>query len=143
MRRSEALAALSRDHHHALGIAAALRRADPDRAGEVAARFVEFLSRHELSHFALEESVLLPAVPDEDRGRALVQRVLDDHAYLRGTWRGVRDADDPPEVEFLHAVGARLRDQVRMEERELFPYLEDSLETATLLEIGARLSTSG
>lgn len=139
MRRSEALAPLSRDHHHALVIASALQRADSDRLEEVAARFVEFLSAHELSHFALEESVLLPAVPDEDRGRALVARVLADHAYLRGAWRRLRDADDPPDLELLRAVGARLHDHVRTEERELFPYLEESLDQATLAEIGARL----
>jgi len=139
MRRSEALAPLSRDHHHALVIATALERADPDRAGEVAARFVEFLSHHELSHFALEESVLLPVVPGEDTGRALVERLLADHAYLRGAWQRLRDSHDPPDLEFLRAVGARLRDHVRMEERELFPYLEQSLDPGTLDEVGARL----
>jgi hypothetical protein len=116
-----------------------LQRADQGRADQVAGHFVEFLSRYELTHFALEESVLLPAVPHEDRGRALVNRVLDDHAYLRGAWQRLRDADEPPEPEFLHAVGARLHDHVRMEERELFPYLEESLEAATLAEIGSRL----
>jgi hemerythrin-like domain-containing protein len=139
MRRSEALAPLSRDHHRALVIAADLQRAEPDRAGDVAARFVEFLAGHELSHFALEESVLLPGVPDNDIGRGLVKRVLDDHTDLRRAWQRLRDAEDPPAVELLHAVGARLRDHVRMEERELFPYLEQSLDPATLAELGARL----
>lgn len=138
MRRSEALAPLSRDHHHALVIATALQRADQQRAGEVAARFAEFLSHHELSHFALEESVLLPAVPDE-AGRVLAERVLDDHAYLRAAWQRLRDQGAHPDLDFLHAVGRRLRDHVRMEERELFPYLEESLDTAALAELGARL----
>jgi hypothetical protein len=139
MRRSEALAPLSRDHHHALVIATALKRADPDRAREVARRFVDFLSAHELSHFALEESVLLPAVPEEDVSRSLVERVLADHAYLRGAWQRLRDSGDPPDLSFLHAVGLRLRDHVWMEERELFRYLEESLDPAALAEVGARL----
>jgi hypothetical protein len=51
-----------RDHHHALLIAVALERADRDRAPEAAERFVDFLAAHELAHFALEGSVVLPAV---------------------------------------------------------------------------------
>jgi hypothetical protein len=90
MRRSEALAPLSRDHHHALVIAAALERADRDGAQEAAERFVDFLAAHELAHFALEESVVLPAVPDEETGRTLVERVLNDHAYLRGACERIR-----------------------------------------------------
>jgi len=140
VRRSQALAPLSRDDHVALVVAAELRRADHDGLEAAAARFLDFLADHELSHFALEEPVLLPAVPDGDVGRRLAQRVLDDHAYLRGALERVRRSDAAWDLEFLHAVGARLRDHVRMEERELFPYLERTLDAATLDEIGARLA---
>jgi hemerythrin-like domain-containing protein len=143
MRRSEALAPLSRDHHHALVIAAALERADRDRAREAAARFVDFLAAHELAHFALEESLLLPAVRDEETGRTLVERVVKDHAYLRGACERIRCSQVAPDVSFLHTVGARLREHVRVEERELFPLLEESLEPATLEEIGTRLRADG
>jgi hypothetical protein len=139
MRRSQALAPLSRDHHYALVIATALERADRGSAREVAARFVDFLSGHELSHFAVEESLLLPVVPDDELGRALVERVLDDHAYLRGAWQRLRKGDGPLDVEFMRTTGARLREHIRMEERELFPRLEHSLDPVTLDEIGARL----
>jgi hemerythrin-like domain-containing protein len=40
-------------------------------------------------------------------------------------------------------VGGRLREHVRVEERELFPLLEESLEPATLEEIGTRLRADG
>jgi hypothetical protein len=43
-------------------------------------------------------------------------------------------------VEFVHEVGARLRAHVRMEERELFPYLEGALAATTLQKLGAQLS---
>jgi ketosteroid isomerase-like protein len=140
MKRSEALAPLSRDHHVALVVAAVLERADREGIDAAAARFVEFLTAHELSHFAQEEALLLPAVGDDDTGRALVARVLDDHAYLRDALERLRRADAPKDLGFVHEVGARLRAHVRMEEREFFPYLERTLDPAALEEIGSRLA---
>jgi hypothetical protein len=131
---------LSRDHHVALVVAASLQRADRDGLEAAARRFVDFLNGHELSHLVLEESVLLPAVPDDATGPGLARRVLDDHTYLRAALERLRRAHEPPDLEFLHDVGARLRDHVRMEERELFPYLERTLDPAALEEIGARLA---
>jgi hypothetical protein len=66
MKRSPALAPLSRDHHTALVVARDLTRASEADAGAVAERFVRFLSGHELAHFALEEALLLPDQPGVD-----------------------------------------------------------------------------
>ncbi len=142
MRRSEALAPLSRDHHHALVVARELARATPENTVPVAHRFVDFLEAHELAHFALEESVLLPAVPDEEPGPELARRVLDDHAFLRDALRRLRHSDPEPEGQYLHELGRRLRAHVQMEERELFPYLEALLSESALEEIGSRLRAS-
>jgi len=139
MKRSEALAALSRDHHLALVVAMRLSRSGENDAAQVAERFLRFLAEHELGHFGLEESVLLPAVPETERGRALVKRVIEDHEYLRDAGRRVRRAGDAPSIVFLHDVGSRLRAHVQMEERELFPYLEASLDRSELEDIGAKL----
>jgi ketosteroid isomerase-like protein/hemerythrin-like domain-containing protein len=140
MRRSEALAPLSRDHHVALVVAAALQRAGQDDLEAAVARFVEFLTGHELSHFAVEEAVLLPAVPDDDTGQALAARVLEDHAFLRDALKRLRHSPVAADLDLVHAVGVRLREHVRMEERELFPYLERLLDPATLDDIGSRLA---
>lgn len=140
MKRSPALAQLSRDHHVALVVARQLARADADDAAEAAARFVDFLAGHELAHFALEEAVLLPAVPDEPRGRALARQTLEDHDELRLAAQRLAGATQPPSADDLHAVGQRLRAHVQMEERELFPLLEESLDPAALDELGARLA---
>jgi len=139
MRRSEALAPLSRDHHHALVIARDLARATPEDAAAVARRFVEFLKRHELAHFALEESILLPAVGEQEPGPALAQRVRADHSFLREAMRALADGDQAPGAERLHRVGARLREHVQMEERELFPHLERRLDDPALEAVGTRL----
>jgi len=140
MKRSAALASLSRDHHTALVVARELSRAGPEHAEVAASRFVRFLAVHELAHFALEESVLLPALPDEPQAQVFAARVHEDHDYLRAALRRLQDSPQAASVEFLHALGARLRTHVQMEERELFPYLEDSLDSATLEQIGVRLA---
>jgi hemerythrin-like domain-containing protein len=140
MRRSPALASLSRDHHVALVVARELIRARPDQAEAARSRFVQFLAEHELAHFAIEESVLLPALPNDGPARSLAARVRDDHEYLRAAMRRLRSARQPTVLGSLHEVGARLRAHVQMEEHELFPLIEQSLESAALKRIGAELA---
>lgn len=43
-------------------------------------------------------------------------------------------------MEFVRSLGAQLRAHVQMEERELFLYLEESLDRESLDRIGARLN---
>jgi hemerythrin-like domain-containing protein len=140
MKRHPALAPLSRDHHKALVIAMTLERAGAEGAREAAERYVDFLGMHEVGHFALEEAVLLPVVPAGEPGRSLVERVLDDHRWLREACARLERAREPPDPDRLHELGARLRAHVQLEERELFPYLERSLDEATLARVGERLA---
>jgi hemerythrin-like domain-containing protein len=140
MKRSEALAPLSRDHHVALVVARELSRAGDSDAASATERFVRFLARHELAHFALEESVLVPALPPGEHGAALGERLLEDHEFLREALRRLQASPAAGTVSFLHEVGERLRAHVRMEEQELFPYLEQSLDERALATIGAKLA---
>jgi hemerythrin-like domain-containing protein len=140
MKRSEALVGLSREHHHALRVAQELSRVEPAQALSGARRFVEFLARHEVGHFALEEAVLLPLLPNEAPGPALSQRVREDHEYLRDALARLQASPETATADLLHEIGARLRAHVRMEERELFPNLEGSLDAETLEDVGRRLS---
>ena len=140
MKRSEALAPLSRDHHVALVVARELSRAGDADAASATERFVRFLAGHELAHFALEESVLLPALPPGERGSALEVRLLEDHEFLRDALHRLQASPAAGTVSFLHEVGERLRAHVRMEEQELFPYLEESLDERALAAIGAKLA---
>lgn len=142
MRRSAALAPLSRDHHDALVIAMTLTRASDATAQSSAILFADFISEHEARHFALEESLLLPALPPGEQGRLLAERVLADHRYLRDAAEQLRLGSSQPTVEQLHSLGGRLRAHVQLEERELFPYLEQSLDVTTLERIGADLEAA-
>lgn len=140
MQRSQALAQLSRDHHRALVVARCLTRATAADAAQAAGAFVEFLTRHELSHFALEEAVLLPVAGATDEGGRLGAQVRDEHARLRddlSRLQGRVASSDPAE---LQEIGKRLRAHVLLEERELFPYLEQTLSDAELAAVGAKLA---
>lgn len=127
MKRLPGLRPLSRDHHVALVAAQRLRRAG---AGEEAAArdaFLAFWREHGAKHFRVEEDVLLPAFAvhaDPDVG--CVARMLMDHVRIRAVARRLEEGGDPP-VETLQELGTMLERHVRLEEREVFPLIEDAL----------------
>ena len=134
MKRSAALAALSRDHHHALEAALRLKRADAGTLADAVSRFEEFFASRGAHHFDVEEEVLLPALPASDpEWSRLTARVLAEHADLRARGAAIGS------VEEAHELGARLTDHVRFEERELFELLEERLGEDGLRELATKL----
>lgn len=143
MKRSDALAPLSREHHVALEVALRLRRADDGDAAAARAAFLGFFTPEGEAHFRVEEDVLLPAIadvlPPDD---ADVARVRDDHADLRRLAADLaRNADTP--VSELRALGERLDGHVRHEERVLFPRIEAALDDERLARLEADLTAAG
>ncbi len=143
MKRSDALAPLSREHHVALEVALRLRRADTGDAAAARDGFLEFFASDGEAHFRAEEEILLPAVADvlpaEDPD---VARVLDEHAEIRRRATELaRDADPP--ARDLVALGDLLNGHVRHEERVLFPRIEAALGDADLALLAARLDEAG
>ena len=140
MKRSAALAGLSRDHHEALAVALRLRRSETLTAAEAAERFAEYFARRGERHFELEEAVLVPLFPSLPDGEALRERLLREHAALRK--RGAPVAAGQAPVDDLHRLGEALEAHVRFEERELFPLLERELSDADLAEVGKSLAAA-
>lgn len=138
MHRHPHLHGLSSDHHDALVLARELERAAEHwtRAdGEaLAARFARELE----PHFAIEESVLLPALRALGRS-ALVERVLADHARLRADIAAAATGD----AFALRSFAAKLTEHVRFEERELFPACERELALEVLEEVARRSPPPG
>jgi hemerythrin-like domain-containing protein len=138
MKRSAALAPLSRDHQHALDAALRLRRADPDTVVDAIAHFHRFFDRDGRRHFAIEEQLLLSALPADDPEWApCVARVRDDHNAIRagaGALADPREAHDP--VAAARALGERLSAHVRFEERTVFEMLEHRLAAPELARLG-------
>ena len=124
MKRSAALASLSRDHHQALVVAQRLRRATDATAMEARAAFLAYWTGHGRLHFRLEEELLFPAYAGHgDPHEPVVLRALGEHAMIRhraDTLAAATSADPGA----LALLGADLAAHVRLEEREVFPLIE-------------------
>jgi hemerythrin superfamily protein len=110
-------------------------RATEDDAASAIRRFVEFFETDGADHFAIEEELILPAALEDERGRELAERILEDHRAIRAAAEELASGAQPG-LERVHEVGARLRDHVRLEERELFTHLEETLPAERLEELG-------
>jgi hemerythrin-like domain-containing protein len=135
MKRSSALAALSRDHHHALEAALRLRRAGGADLDGAVAHLHAFWEPRGRRHFEIEEQLILPALPETDaRWREATARVRDEHARIRAA------VDTLPAhgggVDAAHSLGQLLHDHVRFEERHLFALLEERLREDELARLG-------
>jgi hemerythrin-like domain-containing protein len=141
MKRSDALSALSRDHHHVLVEAKSLRDAEPGREDEVAGRFVEFWAADVEPHLAREEEVLVPPYLAAGGSEDLVRRLRREHAEIREHAEHLRTRLDAAGVcsGCLGRMGDLLHDHVRFEERELFPDVERVLPPGELDAVGERL----
>jgi iron-sulfur cluster repair protein YtfE (RIC family) len=143
MKRAEALAELSRDHHQGLVVAQRLRRADHDTAADARATFLAFWAADCRSHFHVEEDVLLPAMarhhPHDDPE---IVTVLVGHVDLRRRAADLEADPDAPADE-LHALGERLAAHIRHEERVLFPMIEASFSDDELSDLGEALARAG
>jgi hypothetical protein len=139
MKRDPALAGLSRDHHQALAVALRLRRADGDTAGEARAAFLHFWEREGHGHFRIEEDLLLPAFAGfGDAHDPLVARALCEHAVIRHH-AAVVTADERPPLALLHELGTMMTEHVRLEERRLFPLIEETIPQPELAQLAVAL----
>ena len=138
MKRSAALAALSRDHHHALDAALRLRRAGPGDLGAAVAHLQAFWEPRGRRHFEIEEGLVLPALPPTDADwREATERVRDEHARIRAAVDALAGGrGGGAALEAAHGLGQLLHDHVRFEERHLFGLLEARLPERDLARLG-------
>ena len=137
MKRSAALAALSRDHHHALEAALRLRRAGAGDLDAAVAHLQAFWHPRGRRHFEIEERLILPALPptDVDWDEATT-RVRDEHARIRAAVDALATGGGEAPLEAAHGLGQLLHDHVRFEERQLFGLLEARLPEPDLARLG-------
>ena len=146
MKRAAELRGLSEDHHHGLVHARRLRRAGSGEGSgqaQAARSFLEFWRAETGGHFRKEEEVLLPVYAKHggDLGREPVREMHVQHARLRGLVMRLSDEvrAGAAHPETVREIGERLEEHIRLEERELFPMIEESLPVEALAEVGARL----
>jgi iron-sulfur cluster repair protein YtfE (RIC family) len=140
VKRSDALAPLSRDHQHALYAALRLRRAEEPTLAEAVAHFLRFFAEEGSRHFEIEEELVLPALDRDDADWAeAVARVREDHDAIRADAVAINTAAD---LETAHGLGQRLNDHVRFEERVLFELLEERLPEDELTRLGDEIAAA-
>ena len=132
MKRHPSLVPLSHDHHHTLVEARRLRRAaggDPAARRAAAASFLRFFAGESVPHFRREEERFFPLLAglDGPAGELLVKALLEHqraHALAAGLDRDL--AAGEVDAATLRELGELLERHVRLEERQLFPLLEEA-----------------
>jgi hypothetical protein len=130
MKRHEWLHDLSREHHLALRLALAAKRAaaadDPVQIRAAATRCADAFGSDLEPHFVREESDVLPLLAQAGAS-ALVERTLNEHDEMRRLAARLNEADPSTLERFGELLGAH----VRFEERELFDAAQALLEPAS------------
>jgi hemerythrin-like domain-containing protein len=147
MKRIPELRTLSEDHHHGLVQARRLRRAaeaEESTSVEAAAReFLDFWQKATALHFRKEEEVLLPVMAryGGDLSREPLVEMIEDHTRIRGLVMQLSDEAIGGNVRLQspQEIAERLEAHIRLEERVVFPLIEESLSEAALTELAARL----
>ncbi len=141
MKRHESLRPLSRDHHHGLAEARALRWALSGRAGtplEARKNILSAWRRWLAPHFEDEERWIVPLIPDA----ADAQRLAAEHLAIRRIIESIARSDEGAAVEreLLGELAMLLDDHIRWEERHLFPILERAASATALSALAANLA---
>lgn len=146
MKRHQHLREFSDDHHQGLVAARRLRKASSEEESleQTAQFFLEFWEEETEPHFIKEEEALLPVLArygvrldSESLTRMFAQhhdiRTLVARLELELTRRDVKG-------ETLEGLGELLDEHIRLEEREVFPMIEEALTEEALEEVADRLA---
>jgi hemerythrin-like domain-containing protein len=146
LRRHEALAGLSREHHQALAVARTLRRTlrpSPHRPGpgphEAASQYLKFFASEMTFHFLAEEEALFPSLA---RHGYAADELLAQHARVRElTGQVAREtASGAPDARLLFELGELIERHVRLEERDAFEHAQSHIPEPELREIGRAIA---
>ncbi len=146
MKRHPSLRQFSDDHHQGLVNARRLRRtASGERAisADTARDFLEFWQSDTSLHFRKEEEVLLPVLAryGGDVGERPLLQMLTQHARIRGLAMQLSDELKQDEIreDTLRNLGEQLEAHIRLEERQVFPLIEETLPEHALQEVSSWL----
>jgi hemerythrin-like domain-containing protein len=146
MKRHPSLRPFSDHHHQGLVNARRLRRVASGEGGypaDTARDFLDFWQRDTGLHFRKEEEVLLPvlALYGGDLGERPILQMLTQHARIRGLAMQLSDELEQGKIRegTLRNLGEQLEAHIRLEERRVFPLIEETLPERALQEVGSRL----
>jgi len=146
MKRHRSLRQFSDDHHQGLVHARQLRKAasgEGANSADTARNFLEFWQRDTSLHFRKEEDVLLPVLAryGGDLGEQPLLQMLTQHARIRDLAMQLSDELKQGKIQedSLRNLGEQLEAHIRLEERHVFPLIEETLPEGALQEVASRL----
>ena len=141
MKRDANLVTLSWEHHDGLVVSFRLQQGlNKNVDTKEMADYILFTWDTVLEHhFWQEEEILTASLEETERGRELLQTMLDDHRYFRERIKQFKlQSSFNPET--IKEFAGRLNQHIRFEEQKLFQYLEETLSPVKLKKIGDFLS---
>lgn len=139
-KRQQALIPLTHDHHHALSQVRHLRLSAKGTAEELlqqAREFKEFFHDDTIEHFREEEEIVFPLGIGDPSAADLLGRVVVEHLEIHalvGRLSAEIGAGEVTQATALELAG-KLEAHIRLEERELFPLLEEVVPADELASI--------
>ncbi len=139
MKRHEAIAPLSRDHHGSLLLAQILKknapvyREMPDNAKDKVKYAQQQFERHIKKHFVQEETLLEFAKDSHTEINTLAAEIKTDHRELTALFQALETATDKESA--MDTLGIALENHIRKEERTLFPLLQQHCSEEMLQKI--------
>ncbi len=139
MKRHEAIAPLSRDHHGSLILAQLLKINAPQYPGmpenaNAKARYAQQqFEEHIKKHFQQEEIMLEKVKGIHPSLKNLAEEIIKEHDELREIFASLDTADDLESK--MNTLAITLENHIRKEERILFPLLQKHSSETLLQEI--------
>ena len=129
MKRHEALAPLSREHHQTLILAQLLKKGAPaykglpDNPGDKAKYALEQFEKEIKKHFSNEEDILEKAKDCHASINRLAVEIVNEHHELTDLFLSLDAVPEP--VDIMDKLAQKLEAHIRKEERVLFPLLQE------------------
>jgi len=138
MKRHQALTNLSREHHQSLRLAKkcidTAARAVPDQCEALCREIVSTFDEEWDRHFRNEETTIFNVTADmEGRIHDLGLQLTEEHNRMRNMARIMSEGETGCVI--LEKFGVLLRDHTRLEERELFPLVEQAFSAGQMERI--------
>ncbi len=135
IKRSENLVVLSHEHHHALVFCARLKKAHQTDAKTIQLFVDNFWTNDLLPHFINEEKWFLPEMENNE----IKEQFIAEHQQIKTLVNCIKNATKGL-IDLALELSQVLNNHIRFEERIMFPYLEKTIATNNLVEIGNTLS---
>jgi hemerythrin-like domain-containing protein len=136
IKRSKQLTPLSKDHHEGLLFAWKIKQGLKNGADiKLIAQYVQWFWKNYLQeHFWEEEQILVPHLPPDNE---LVKQMVDEHHEIEAM---VHINENIVDDALLLNLAKAIDDHIRFEERQLFPYAENTIPEKELNLIYDQLS---